>query len=134
MVYIVYILFFFYFLNSKRMNLLLSAVVMAVLNIGGVCAGVYYFKFNYIPFLCFMLAYYIILAVLQKLVLRAQKPPSNMTGPDIIQLFRSILEDVGIVLIGNIISLTIVYNRFGFLEMLGFFATGYVSGMISRTM
>ena len=134
MVCIMVYLFIFYFLNSKRMNLLFSALLMAVLNIGGVCAGVYYFKFNYIPFLCFMLAYYIILAVLQKLVLRVQKPPSDMTGPDIIQLFRSILEDVGIVIIGNIITLTIVYNRFGFLEMLGFFATGYVSGMISRAM
>lgn len=116
------------------MNLLLTAFIMAMLNVGGVYAGIYHFKFDYLPFLGFMLAYYIIIAVIQKLVMSTFKPPRDMTGPEALHLFTSLLGDVGILLIGNIVALAIVYNRFGFLKMLGFFATGYVSGVISRAM
>lgn len=116
------------------MNLLFTALIMAALNVGGVYAGIYHFKFEFLPFLGFMLAYYIILGIVQKLVMSTFKPPRDMTGPDAIHLFTSLLGDAGIVLVGNIIALAIVYNRFGFLKMLGFFATGYVSGVISRAM
>jgi hypothetical protein len=116
------------------MNLLLTAFIMAALNVGGVYAGIYHFKFDYLPFLGFMLAYYIIIAVIQKLVMSTFKPPRDMTGPEALHLFTSLLGDVGILLIGNIVALAIVYNKFGFLKMLGFFATGYVSGVISRAM
>lgn len=107
---------------------------MACLNVGGVYAGIYHLKLDYLPFLGFMLAFYIILGVVQKLVMSTFKPPRDMTGPDTIHLFTSLLGDVGIVLVGNIIALAIVYNNYGFLKMLGFFATGYVSGVISRAM
>jgi hypothetical protein len=116
------------------MNLLLTAFIMAALNVGGVYAGIYHLKLDYVPFLIFMLAFYIILGVVQKLVMSTFKPPHDMTGPEALHLFSSLLGDVGIVLVGNIVALSIVYNRFGFLKMLGFFATGYASGMISRAM
>lgn len=116
------------------MNLLVVALIMAALNVGGVYAGLYHLKLDYMPFLLFMLAYYIIIGVIQKMVMSTMRAPHEMTGPEVLHLFTSILGDAGIVLIGNLVALAIVYNRFGFLKMLGFFATGYVSGVISRAM
>lgn len=116
------------------MNLLLTAFIMAALNVGGVYAGIYHLKLDYMPFLLFMLAFYIITGLIQKLVMSTFKPPREMSGPEALHLFTSILGDAGIVLVGNIVALAIVYNNFGFLKMLGFFATGYVSGVISRAL
>lgn len=116
------------------MNLLLTALIMAALNVGGVYAGIYHLNLDYMPFLLFILAYYIIIGIIQKMVMSTMKAPHEMSGPDAIHLFTSILGDAGIVLIGNLVALAIVYNRFGLLKMLGFFATGYVSGVISRAM
>ena len=116
------------------MNLMITALIMAVLNIGGVCAAIYTLKLEYLQFLVFMLAFYIIIGVLQNVVMHSYKSPHEMTGPEALHFVASLLGDVGIVMLGNIITLAIVYNRFGFLKMLGFFATGYVSGVISRAM
>lgn len=101
-----------------------SIVYVALINIGATYASIYLLNMNYLPFLAMMAIIYACGGILIKYL----KKPNTKKG--LIDEIKVLLASIGISILSNIISLLLVYYRFGGWQTLGFFGMGLMVGLL----